>query len=118
VPLPLFVPLLVATLLVAALGAVRGALGRAPDRWLLRALLALQALLLVQAVLALVRLLGTGPQPPSLVVFGGYLLLSVLMLPGGLALTVEERTRYGSLLLGGVCLVTAVLELRLRAVAS
>jgi hypothetical protein len=117
VPLPLLVPVLVATLLVAALGAVRGALGRAPDRWLLRALLALQALLLVQGALALVHLLGSGPQPPSLVVFGGYLLLSVLLLPGGLALTVEERSRYGSLLLAGVCVVVTVVELRLRAVA-
>lgn len=112
----LLLPLvLAAALLVGLAGAVLGVRGRPPGRGLLRALLGLQALLLVQAALEVVRLLGDGEQPPSVGTFAGYLLLSVLLLPGAFALVVEERTRYGSLLLGGACLVVAVVELRLRA---
>jgi cell shape-determining protein MreD len=113
---PLLPVVLVAVLLVGLLGAVDGLRDRPPGRWLLRGVLALQGLLLVQAGVAVAGLVG-GDDPPSAVVFAGYLLLSVLLLPGAFALVVEERSRYGSLLLGGACLVVAVVELRLQATA-
>lgn len=113
--MPLLPVVLVATLLVGMLGAAEGLRDRAPGRGLLRGLLALQALLLVQVALAVLRLVQGDDDPASTVTYGGYLLLSVLLLPGAFALVVEERTRYGSLVLGAGCLVVAVVELRLQA---
>lgn len=115
--MPLLPVVLLGALIVGLLGALDGARDRPPGGGLLRGLLALQALLLVQAAVAVVRLLGSGERPPSVGTYAGYLLLSVLLLPGAFALVVEERTRYGSLLLAGGCLVVAVVELRLQATA-
>lgn len=106
---------LVATLVVGLLGAVEGLRDRAPGRGLLRGLLALQALLLLQAAVAVYRFVQGADDPASTGTYVGYLLLSVLLLPGAFALVVEERTRYGSLVLGGACLLVAVVELRLQA---
>lgn len=113
--MPLLPVVLVVALVVGLLGAVEGLRDRAPGRGLLRGLLALQALLLVQAGLAVYRLLQGTDQPASTGTYAGYLLLTVLLLPGAFALTVEERTRYGSLVLSAACLVVAVVELRLQA---
>ncbi|MDP9436919.1 MAG: hypothetical protein M3P93_17745 [Actinomycetota bacterium] len=111
----LLVPVvLVASLLVGAAGAVEGLRGRAPGRPLLQALLALQLLLMAQAALAVTALLrgGRAAEP---VTFVGYLVLSLLLLPGALGLSAQERSRYGSLVLAAACLVVAVVELRLQA---
>lgn len=106
---------LVVTLLVGLYAAVLGLRDRAPDRVLLQGVLALQVLLLAQAALAVYRLVQGTDEPASTGTYAGYLLLTVLLLPGAFALTVEERTRYGSLVLGAGCLVVAVVELRLQA---
>ena len=106
---------LVATLLVGLYAAVEGLRDRAPGRGLLRAVLALQALLLVQAGVAVYRLVQGTDTPSSTATYGGYLLLTLLLLPGAFALVAEERSRYGSLVLGAACLVVAVVELRLQA---
>ena len=113
--MPLLPVVLAATLLLGLLGAVEGLRDRAPGRGLLRGLLALQALLLVQAGLAVHRLVQGRDDPASTGTYAGYLLLSLLLLPGAFALVVEERTRFGSLVLGAACLVVAVVELRLQA---
>lgn len=116
--MPLSPLVLVSTLVVGLYATVQGLRDRAPDHGLLRALLVLQALLLVQAAVLVMRLLGeSGVRPPSVVTYVGYLLLSVLLLLGAFALAVEERTRYGTLLLAGGCLVVAVVQLRLQATA-
>lgn len=113
--MPLLPVVLLLTLVVGLVGAVDGLRDRPPGRGLLRGLLALQALLLVQAGLAVYRLVQGTDAPSSTGTYAGYLLLSLLLLPGAFALTVEERTRYGSLALGAACLVVAVVELRLQA---
>ena len=111
----LLVPaVLVASLLVGAAGAVEGLRGRAPGRLLLQALLALQLLLLAQAGLAVAALLR-GDRAGEPVTFLGYLVLSLVLLPGALGLSVQERSRYGSFVLAAACLVVAVVELRLQA---
>lgn len=112
---PLLPVVLVATLLVGLYGAVEGLRGREPGRGLLRGVLALQALLLVQAALQVYRLVQHDDRPPSTGTYVGYLVMSALLLPGAFALVVEERSRYASLVLGGACLVVAVVELRLQA---
>ncbi|MCW2606280.1 MAG: hypothetical protein JWO60_973 [Frankiales bacterium] len=113
--MPLLPVVLVATLVVGLYAAVLGLRDRPPGRGLLNGCLLLQALLLAQAALAVYRLVQGDDDPDSTGTYAGYLLLSVLLLPGAFALTVEERTRYGSLVLGAACLVVAVVELRLQA---
>ena len=106
--------LLAATLLVAAAAATTGALGREPGRPLLQALLALQVGLLVQLGVVLVQV-GGGARPAEPVPFTGYVVLSLLLLPGGLALSAAERSRWGSLVIAVACATVAVVELRLWA---
>lgn len=89
------------------------ALDRLPPRQHLQSLFVLQAVLLVQAVVALLKLGHWGGSTAELV---GYLAASAILLPGGLALVVEERTRYGTLVLAAACLTVAVVVVRLDAV--
>lgn len=79
----------------------------------LQALFLLQAVLVLQAVVALVRMGDWGGSRGALV---GYLAVSALLVPGGLVLAVEERSRYGTLVLAVACLVVAVVEVRLLSV--
>lgn len=96
---------------VWALGA--GLLGRLPPTLHLRTLFVLQAVLVAQAVIALVRM---GEWSGSKGELTGYLAVSALLVPGGLVLAVEERSRWGTLVLAVACLTVAVVEVRLLAV--
>ena len=89
------------------------AANRLPPKLHLQALFLLQAVLVVQAVVAFVRI---GDWDGSKGELSGYLAMSVLLVPGGLVLAVEERSRYGTLILAVACLVVAVVEVRLLAV--
>lgn len=99
---------------LAAWAAVTAALGRAPGRRLLQGMLGLQLLLLGQLGLAAVRL-GQGARPAETGAFYGYALMSLLLLPGAFALTTDERTRYGTLVLAAACVTLAVVEVRMDA---
>jgi hypothetical protein len=92
---------------------VLAALDRLPPKVHLQALFLLQAVLVVQAVLALVRM---GEWDGSSGELTGYLAVSALLVPGGLILAVEERSRWGTLVLAAACLTVAVVEVRLLAV--
>lgn len=107
---------LVATVLVGVWSCLVALRRHEPGRGLLRSLLALQLVLMVQAGVAVADLLR-GESPGSAATFWGYLVLSLLLLPGALALAVEERSHYASLVLAAACLVVAVVELRLQATA-
>lgn len=106
--------LLVAALLVGVLAALTAGVGREPGRPLLQAVLGLQFGLLAQLVLVLVRVSG-GERPAEALAFGGYVVLSLVLVPAGLALSAQERSRWGSLVLAVASLTVAVVELRLRA---
>lgn len=110
--MPLIPVVIVTTLVVGLYAALEGLRDRPPGRGLFRALLGLQVLLLLQGLSGLLRV-GEGVSSPA--VFLGYLVLSLLLLPGAFALVVEERTRYGTLTLAAACLVVAVVETRLAA---
>ena len=101
------------SLVLAAVAFLFAALDRLPPRWHLLGLLALQLLVLAQAVAALLRL-GDWEGPVGELL--GYLAVAFLLVPGGMVLTVEERTRWGTAVLGAACLVLAVVVLRLDAV--
>ena len=109
-------PLAIAALLLARVLAVAGValavLDRRPGKPLLQGVLALQLMLLVQGGLAVYALLG-GDRPDEQGAFVGYLIVSVLLLPGGMIWSFEEKSRYGTLILAAVCLVVAVLQIRL-----
>ena len=89
------------------------ALDRLPPRLHLQALFLLQAVLVVQAVIALGSLRGWEGSTGEL---AGYLAVSALLVPGGLILALEERSRWGTLVLAAACLTVAVVQLRLLAV--
>jgi hypothetical protein len=105
--------LLALSLLLAAGALLCAALDRLPPRPLLLGLILLQLLVLAQAVLALIRLGGWEGPTGELI---GYLAVAFLLVPGGMVLTVEERTRWGTAVLGAACLVLAVVVWRLQVV--
>lgn len=106
-------PLILLALALGMTGLLLAALDRLPPKQLLQGLFLLQAVLVVQAVLALTRLGGWDGSVGELV---GYLAVSALLVPGGLILAVEERSRWGTLVLAVACLTVAVVELRLIAI--
>lgn len=110
--------LLVAVLVVGGLltlwAAGAAAMDREPSKRLLQGLLGFQLLLLVQLAAVLVAV-ANGERPAETGAFAGYVVLSLLLLPGGLALTVDERSRYGTLVMAVACLTVVVVELRLDA---
>ena len=81
----------------------------------LGALALVELAVLVQAVLAIVAMVG-GDVPQERLTFIGYLIVAVLFLPAAIGLALMERTRWGSLIVGGGAVVTAVLVLRLMQV--
>ena len=100
--------------LVALWGVGAAVADRPPPRRFLQALLGLQLLLLGQLGLVGYRL-SQGDRAVEGGAFTGYAVLSLLLLPGGLALSVEEHSRWGSAVLAIACVVTAVVELRMVA---
>ena len=109
-PLAVAVAVLAVALGLACL--VLAALDRRPGKPVLQGILVLQLLLLVQAVIAVTRLVQ-GVEPSSFGGFVGYLIVSVLLVPGGAIWALEEKSRYGTLILATVVLVVVVLQQRL-----
>lgn len=105
--------LLAVSLLLALVAFGFAALDRLPPKAHLQGLFVLQALVIVQAVVALLRLGGWRGSVPELL---GYLLTAFLLVPGGMVLAVEERSRYGTAILGVACLVLAVVVVRLQVI--
>jgi hypothetical protein len=111
----LSIVVMVASLLVGAWCFVSAA----RQRWLgagqVVAIIAVELVLLAQAVAAAVRLVA-GVRPEQFGTFLGYLITSVIVLPLAALLAFMERTRWGSVIAGVAGLVVAVLTLRLRQV--
>jgi hypothetical protein len=105
--------LLVVSLVLAAVAVLFAALDRLPPKAHLQGLFVLQALVFVQALVALSRL-GDWDGPTAELV--GYLAVAFLLVPGGMVLAVEERSRWGTAVLGAACLVLAVVVVRLQVV--
>ena len=110
---PLATTVVVVALVLAAVAAVCAALDRLPPRAHLLSLVLLQVALVVQAVVALLQLGDWDGRTGELV---GYLAVSAIVLPGGMALVVEERSRWGTLVLAIACLTVAVVTVRLQVV--
>lgn len=101
------------SLVLAVWAGVCSAVDRLPPKVHLQLLFLLQALVLAQAVVALVR---AGDWDGSKGELLGYLAVSALLVPGGLVLTVEERNRWGTAVLAAACVTVAVVVVRLLTV--
>lgn len=109
---PLAFVIMLASLAVGAWCFVAVGRDRFLDRshWVL--LWTLEAMVLIQTIIAVARLIG-GDRPVELATFVGYLLTAVLFLPAAAVLARMEPTRWGSVIMGGAAVVVAVLSLRL-----
>lgn len=110
----LVVATLVACLALALWSAGFAALDRLPGRRFLQAMFGLQGLFVAQLAVAL-YFVGGGERPAETTAFIAYLVLSLLLVPGAFGLALEEKTRYGTLVLTIACLAAAVVETRLVA---
>lgn len=111
----LVVALYALSLLLAVAAFGLAAADRLPPKAHLQGLILLQLLVMAQAVLVLGRL-GDWDGPTGELL--GYLAVAFVLVPGGMALTVDERSRWGTAVLGAACLVLAVVVLRLDQVWS
>jgi hypothetical protein len=111
----LAVALIAVSLVLAVSAGLFALLDRLPPRVHLQGLLLLQLGLLLQAVVVLVRVGGFEGSLGELL---GYLAVSVLLVPGGMVLALEERSRWGTAVLGAACFTVAVVVVRLLAVWS
>lgn len=108
---PLAIAVMVGSLGLGAWCLTSGARGRYLNQTQYSGLLALSLLVLVQSIVATVRLLA-GERPVELPTFVGYLLTTALFLPAGVSLARMEPTRWGSIIAGGAAITVAVLTLR------
>ena len=106
---------MVAALLAAAWSGVLVARNRRPGWPVLAAVAIVEALLLAQAVIAVVTL-ATDRRPDELATFIGYLVASLLVLPAGVAWALSERSRSATAVLVVACLVIPVVVLRMQQV--
>jgi hypothetical protein len=105
--------IIVVALLVGAYSLVSSLRDRPMDWWHLGALGVLEALLIAQAVLGLVKLGGEGgPAEPA--TFIGYLIGILLIPAAGAGWGLLERTRWGPAVLVVACLSVAVMIERMR----
>lgn len=72
-----------------------------------------EAVLLVQVAVAVVRL-ARGDRPDEFATFIAYLVLVPFVLPIGFFLSLVERTRWGTIILGASALALAILVVRLQ----
>ncbi len=108
--------LVIATFAVAAvlsvLATAYAVRDQLPGKVFLQGLFVLQAVLFAQLGY-LLYLLGGGERPAETGAFAAYMILSLLLVPGGLALSVDERTRYGTLTVLISLLAVLVIEWRM-----
>jgi hypothetical protein len=108
----LAIGVLSAGLLLGAWTGIQASRRRATTDAQMAGAIVLEAALLVQTVIALVRLIGGAPLAES-ATFVAYSVGILLPLPLGFYLALIERTRWGSLSLCFTAVVVAVMTLRL-----
>ncbi len=108
----LAVALLVLTGGLAVFGLVSTALGRRVGRVHTLAVGGVEAVLMVQAVIGIVRVVG-GSRPVETETFLIYLLVSVCVLPLGLQFGSADESRWGGAVIAVAAIATGVAVLRL-----
>ncbi len=110
---PLPAVLIGAALVLAVATGLLSYLRRPTPRWLTAAVLVVAAAVLLQAVLAVVLLIG-GDQPASPGTFIGYALASIVVLPAAIAWARAEPGRWGNGVLAVGCLTLSVVVVRMQ----
>ncbi len=105
--------LIIAGVALAVLGIVLTVLRRTPGRSMLIAAGVVEALLVLQVVIATVQLI-TGARPAEMVTFIGYLFASVIVLPLALQWTRAEANRWNGAVIavGAIAVAAAVARLQ------
>ena len=109
---PLVAALVAGGLALSVLGAVLAGLGKVPGRVVLGLAALLEVLVLVQAVRAVVGLVG-GHRPAELLVFVLYLLGIVVVMPLCVAWSLAERTRWSNVVVAVGALTVMAMTARL-----
>lgn len=104
-----------ASLAMAGWAAVTAVLDRVPGTGHLIGAGVVEALALTLVGVAVAGLVA-GHRPADLTTFIGYLVVAALIVPGGIVLSVMERSRWGAALIAAACLILPVLVLRLQQV--
>ncbi|SHM52655.1 hypothetical protein [Cryptosporangium aurantiacum] len=107
----------VVALALAAWALIEVLRGFAPRKPLLVGVVGLEALLVVQLVVAVVKLV-TDRTPDELATFLGYLIASLIILPVGYFWAWSEKNRSATAVVGVACLVIPVLVVRMNQVWS
>jgi hypothetical protein len=102
------------TVALAVFGLVTTALGHPAGRAHTLVVGGIETLLVVQAVLAVLRVMG-GVRPPETETFLIYLAVSVCVLPIGLQFARADETRWGGTVVAVTAIATGVAVLRLLA---
>ena len=109
----LVVALIIAALIVAVWCGITALRDKPTKDPHLYGITVVEGLLLVQVAIVIVRL-AHGDRPTEFATFLAYLILVPLVLPIGFLLSLIERTRWGSVILGVAALTLAVLVVRLQ----
>ncbi|GAB3158567.1 hypothetical protein GCM10027290_62000 [Micromonospora sonneratiae] len=104
---------IVLSLVLAVWSLVASVRDRAPDRSHLIGLAVVELALLALAGTALIAIVG-GDRPDEAGTFAGYLVTLVCLPPLAAVLARMEPTRWGSAIIGVICLVNPVLIVRLQ----
>jgi membrane protein CcdC involved in cytochrome C biogenesis len=107
------VALVIAALILAVWCGVTALRNKPTDDPHLYGIAVAEVLLLVQVAIVIVRL-AQGDRPAEFATFLAYLILTPFVLPIGFLLSLVERTRWGSVILGIAALTLAVLVVRLQ----
>lgn len=111
----LAITLIAVALLVAGFSGLMALLDRPPRLVQLAGLAIVEAVLVVQAVVAVARLF-TGDRPDQPATFVGYLLTAILIPPLAALVGWSERTRWGSTIVAIAGGIVAVMVVRLQQV--
>ncbi|QNE19487.1 hypothetical protein F1D05_18180 [Kribbella qitaiheensis] len=110
---PLTWVLVALSLAAMVFAVVLAALDRRINWWLLGVVGAVEVVLLAQLVIGIVQVAGT-ERDVSAVLFIGYLVASLIVLPFGALWALAESSRWGAGALAIACLVIPALELRIH----
>ncbi|MFM1845163.1 MAG: hypothetical protein RI917_481 [Actinomycetota bacterium] len=107
---------IVALLFSAVLGgflAMGGLFGLIPKGWVILSVIALEIVLFIQLAVSVGLTIGGARAAISTVEFFGYLLVALLILPGGTLWSLVERNRWSTVILAMTVLTISVMLLRM-----
>lgn len=108
------ITLLVISVLAGLLCLILGLAGRRPSDWSVGSLALIEVLLIAQVVIAIVAPLAGNPPSGSLLEYWVYLVSAVLLVFGGAAWALLERSRWSTVIMGVVALSIAVMVWRMH----